>query len=354
MTPANPRRDAEPVDRAAAPARSIAVYGAGGHTARFVIAELRRRGWTPIPSARDVTRLDTRHKAYEGLDIHTATVDDPASLDRVLSGAAAVINCAGPFLDTAAPVIEAALRARIPYLDLAAEQEAVRTTFERYDAPACTAGVAVVPAMAFYGGLADLLATAAMGDWTEADSVEIAVALDSWQPTRGTRLTGARNTFPRVVYADHRLVLAPSPPQVRTWSFPAPFGACEVSSLPLSEIVILSRHLPVATVHSYMNAEPLRDLRDPSTVPPAPADDSGRSAQVFMVDVVVRRGREERRATAHGRDIYAVSAPLVVEAMTRIVGNATPPTGVHAPGTLFDARDFLAALSPQHLEVTIG
>jgi hypothetical protein len=353
MTPADPH-DTALAGRAPASARNIAVYGAGGHTARFVIAELRKRGWTPIPCVRDTTRLDTRHEVYAGLDMRTATVDDPASLDRTLADAAAVINCAGPFLETATPVIEAALRAGIPYLDLAAEQEAVRATFERLDAPARAAGVTVVPAMAFYGGLADLLATAAMGDWAQADSIEIAIALDSWHPTRGTRLTGERNTFRRLVYADHRLAPLPDPPLARMWSFPAPFGTCPVTSVPLSEIITISRHLPVAAIHSYMNAEPLRDLRDAATAPPVPADPSGRSAQVFVADVIVRRGGEQRRATARGRDIYAVTAPLVVEAATRIVTANSPPAGVHAPGELFDAREFLAALSPEHLEVEIG
>ena len=42
-----------------------------------------------------------------------------------------------------------------------------------------------MPAMAFFGGLGDLLATAAMGDWTEADEVHVAYGLSSWHPTRG-------------------------------------------------------------------------------------------------------------------------------------------------------------------------
>ncbi|TXS41975.1 hypothetical protein EAO72_15795 [Streptomyces sp. or43] len=45
-------------------------------------------------------------------------------MDRALAGAAAVINCAGPFALTGAPVVEAALRAGIPYVDVAAEIEA--------------------------------------------------------------------------------------------------------------------------------------------------------------------------------------------------------------------------------------
>lgn len=64
------------------------------------------------------------------------------------------------------------------------------------------AGVPLVPAMAFYGGLGDLLATAAAGDWAAPEEVRLAVALESWHPTRGTRRTGERNTAPRLVWTD--------------------------------------------------------------------------------------------------------------------------------------------------------
>lgn len=57
-----------------------------------------------------------------------------------------------------------------------------------------------------------------------------------------------------------------------------------------------------------------------------------------------RRGEEERRLVARGRDIYAVTASLVVEAMERIVEGRASATGVVAPGEAFDAPDFLRAL----------
>src|SRR5260370_2149405 len=101
--------------------------------------------------------------AHAGSELRVAMVDDPVSLDRALSGAVAVVNCAGPFIDTAVPVIDAALRASIHYLDVAAEQAAVLAVFERFASAARGAGVVVAPAMAFYGGLGDLLDTAAMG-----------------------------------------------------------------------------------------------------------------------------------------------------------------------------------------------
>lgn len=208
--------------------RAITVFGAYGHTGRFVVSELRRRGLVPVLAGRDAAKLSAASETQPGVETRVALIDDPVTLDRALSGAAAVINCAGPFIDTAAPLVEAALRAGIPYLDVAAEQSSVLALFDRYAGAARDAGVAVIPAMAFYGGLGDLLATAAMGDWTSADEISVAVALDSWKPTRGTRLTGERNHGPRFIFSNHRLKKEihlrrafgafPSPSGRRRWS----------------------------------------------------------------------------------------------------------------------------------------
>lgn len=329
--------------------RTVVVYGAYGHTGRFVVAELRRRGWSPVLSGRDADRLAVFGNAYPALEQRPASIDDPAALDRAFAGAVGVINCAGPFLDTAVPVIEAALRARIHYLDVSAEQQAVRNVFDRFAGSAKQAQCVVMPAMAFYGGLADLLASAARHDWPDADSIDIAVALDSWQPTVGTRLTGARNHYRRVVVANSRLEFLADPPPTRQWKFAAPFEIQEMVALPLSEIITISRHVRVAEVHSYMNLQPLRDLRDPNTPPPTPSDADGRSAQLFTVEVMVQRNRQVRRASASGRDIYAVTAPLVVEALERICDGRCKTTGALAPGEAFNARDFLEALSALQL-----
>lgn len=331
----------------ARPGRSITVYGATGHTGRFVVAELLARGWTPILSGRDSEGLRRLGMAFPGLDQRVAAIEDAPALDRALDGAAAVINAAGPFMDTAAPLVDAALRAGVHYLDTAAEQAATLATFER-SGEARAAGVVLMPAMAFYGGFADLLATAALGDWPGADRIDVGVALDSWHPTRGTRITGERNTAPRSVVSDGRLVPQPLPPGAREWEFPAPFGAQQMLALPLSEMIVIQRHLPVREIRSWMNSEPLKDLRDPQTPAPIAADERGRSAQRFVLEVVLQRDGRRRRALAEGRDIYAVSAPLIVEAATRLVLQSTSEGGAFAPGQRFDAGDFVRALAPEH------
>lgn len=332
--------------------RTVTVFGAYGHTGRFVVSELRKRGCIPILAGRDAARLRALGDVHRGSELRVAAVDDPASLDHALSGAAAVINCAGPFVDTAGPVIDAALRARIHYLDVAAEQPAVLSAFECFANSARDTAVVVIPAMAFYGGLGDLLATAAMSSWEYADEITIAISLDSWKPTRGTRVTGQRNPGQRFFFTKNKLERAdPLPPRI--WDFPPPFGRQDVEGISLSETITMSRHLRTPEIRVYMNHGAIMDLRNPDTPPPTAADDTGRSSQVFLMDVIVRKADAERRAVARGRDIYAVSAPIVVEAAQRVVNGLAKATGVVAAGQAFDARDFLKSLCPEHLSFEI-
>ncbi|WP_141575499.1 trans-acting enoyl reductase family protein [Actinomadura sp. WMMA1423] len=330
--------------------QAVAVFGAYGHTGRFVVAELRDRGFVPVLSGRDAGKLEALAESFPGLEVRPASAGDPASLDRALACAAAVVNCAGPFAATGAPVIGAALRAGIPYVDVAAEIEANADTFARFAERARKTGTVVVPAMAFFGGLGDLLATAAMGNWDAADEVHVAYGLSGWHPTTGTRASGAvsyerrdgrrvRFTGGKLDYHDDTL------PSVK-WAFPEPMGVRSViGEFSMADVVTIPSHLAVPEVRSYMTVEAVEELSAPGTPAPAAADERGRSGQTFVVDVVVRSGGEERRATASGRDIYAVSAPLAVEAVDRVLTGRTRATGVASAGEVFDSVDFLRALS---------
>jgi short subunit dehydrogenase-like uncharacterized protein len=327
---------------------AIGIFGAAGHTGRFTVDHLRRRGFTPVSIGRDSQKLAAAG-FHQEVALRTASVDDPASLDRALAGIAAVINCAGPFLDTAEVLTAAAVRAGVHYLDVSAEQASAQAVFDK----CADDGVVVIPSMAFYGGFADLLATAAMGNWKAADEIRVGIALDSWHPTQGTRNTGKRNTAPRLVIENGKAVPLAPPSEQAFWDFPPPFGRQDVSAVPLSEIPLISRHIPVTSLHSYLNNAPLQDLHDASTPPPVATDAQGRSAQTFLVDVIVRNGDQTRRAIARGQDIYAFTAPLLVEAVNRILNGRVRKTGALAPGEAFDAEDFLRALTPEYLQLTL-
>jgi hypothetical protein len=345
--------------------RPIAVYGASGHTGRFVLQELQRRGLPAVAIARRPLDVAPTHAA-----VRLATLDDAAALDRALAGCAVVINCAGPFIDTARPLVEAALRAGGHYIDVTAEQPSAQSVLDEFDAPARAAGIVVTPAAGFYGGLADLLASALLADdphpepaaASRADAsrperrhqavqdadLRIGVALSHWWPTTGTRVTGTRNQAPRVIIENGHRAPLPQPPQALTWTFAGPFGAQPMVELPFSEVVTLAHHLPLRSLHSFISERALQAIRDPATPAPTAVDAQGRSAQRFAMEVVAD-GPRPRRAWATGQDIYAVSAPMVVEAAARMRLPAFDRRGALVLGQLFEARAFLDALAPEHL-----
>lgn len=330
---------------------AVVVYGATGHTGRFIVAELRRRGLSIVVSGRNAAQLEALAGEWPGVVVRPASVDDPAALDRALAGAAAVINCAGPFAVTGGPVVEAALRAGIAYVDVAAEIEANAAMFADHAEEAGKTETVVVPAMAFYGGLGDLLVTAAMGEWTAADEVHVAYGLSSWRPTEGTRTAGRvsheRRAGHRVRFVDGELQYHQDKVVEQDWDFPEPLGRrTVVAEFTMADVVTVPSHLDVPAVTTYMAVEAARDLAGAETPAPEAVDELGRSDQTFVVDVVVSAGGVERRATARGQDIYAVTAPLAVEAVERILTGRTRTAGVASAGAMFDAADFLRALSP--------
>jgi short subunit dehydrogenase-like uncharacterized protein len=330
----------------------VAVIGANGHTGRFVVAELIRRGLRPVAIGRSAGRLADAGFPERGVECREAAVEDDAALDRALAGVAAVINCAGPFMDTADAVVRAALRAGIHYLDVTAEQPSVQAILERHERAARDAGVVVIPAMGFYGGLADLLVATVMGEWDHADAIEIHVALDSWLPTKGTRVTGEKNTARRLAISGGQLTPMQQPPAEKVSVLPAPFGRQTFVELPFSEVPLIAKHVRTKELHAFLSTTALRDVRDPSTPAPQAVDETGRSAQRFAVEVIVTLGGMRRRIIAQGQDIYAVTAPIICEAVQRILSGDIRDTGAKPPAAIFNAASFLRALD-QHLSVEI-
>ena len=332
--------------------RRVILYGATGHTGRFIAAEMVRRGWSPVLAGRNIdttAALATEH----GAEAAVAQVDDSRALDNLLAGADAVINAAGPFGDTSPHLIEAAIRAGIPYFDVTAEPFVAKEMFETYAERARDAGIVVAPAFGFFGALGDLLVTAAKADWKSADRIDLAFALDRWRPTKGTRAAGARRAGRRLVLSNGRLdVRDPAQAVPRgTWHFAEPFGdQPTVGEFSTVDVVTIGRHIPVDSIHTWINEAPLADLASADGSGPEATDDSGRSAQQFLVEAVVHKGSEVRRASVSGQDIYAITAPLVCEGVDWVLSGRARATGMVSAGELFDAPAFLGSLS-RHLAV---
>src|SRR5258706_7953695 len=82
--------------------RIVTVFGAYGHTGRFVVRELLKRGFTPILSGRDASKLKEAGNRHPGAGVRGGLVGGRAALVRRLFWGGGGIDWVGSFGGTAA------------------------------------------------------------------------------------------------------------------------------------------------------------------------------------------------------------------------------------------------------------
>lgn len=152
---------------------SLLIYGAYGYTGQLVSREAVARGGTPVLAGRNgqrlgrvASRLDCPHRSFA---LETAT------LAAELDGIDTVLNCAGPFAETATPLVEACLESGTNYLDITGEL-AVFERLRQADRRAREADVSLVPGVGFEVVPSDCLAGLLAESLPTADELAVGIA----------------------------------------------------------------------------------------------------------------------------------------------------------------------------------
>lgn len=118
----------------------LLIYGAGGFVAGLVARRLAGFGIHPILAAKDDAAIASLHGEKRIFGVRDAR--------KGIEGCFAVLNCAGPFKDTARPLAEACIAAGVHYMDLSGEYPE-HDSLVRLDAQARQAGVMLLPGVGF-------------------------------------------------------------------------------------------------------------------------------------------------------------------------------------------------------------
>lgn len=324
--------------------RTVALLGATGFTGRLVAAELTRRGVAHRLGGRSEERLAAVPSQAER---QVVDIGEPASLDAFLDGADVLITCVGPFTLHGMPVVEAAVRTGTAYVDSTGEFGFMAQVYERYR----DAGSAVVPACGFDyvpGDLAAAVAAESLG--VAAEEIDVVYRLRDIKPTRGTALSAAAAVSSAAVVPRRMVVGGPD----------EPLSAVEV---PWGEGVTVPLHQPAATVRTGLVMRDVVTRMAAASVPLAPVlgaltrragplmgrlaerlpegpSDVARSASRALVVAEARAAGRTARVCVDCRDIYGLTARLLVEAALQVTG-----TGAMAPAEALPARAFLDAVS---------
>jgi Saccharopine dehydrogenase NADP binding domain len=318
----------------------IALLGATGYTGRLVADELARRGRPYRLGARSQDRLSRVPRAEHGQAV-VVDVHDPSRLDAFLRGATALINTVGPFASLGLPVVEAAVRNGVAYVDSTGEPGFMAEVYRRY----AEAPVPVVPACGFDYIPGDLAAAVAARDLGGAvTEIGVHYEVNSMLPSRGTARSALGVIAQGPVAATKR----------RTVAFVD--GPREAIEWPGGERVTVPRHVPAASVAVSMIvpafagpglevgaaamawlAPFLRPLVE--LMPEGPPPGLRALARYRILAEAIGGGRRAA-VLCEGSDPYGMTALFLVEAADRLRGK-----GAMAPAQALDAPSFLDTVS---------
>ena len=350
--------------------QTIAVVGATGFTGKLVVAALRSHGASVRAIGRNRQKLEALAAGHQGVEARASEWTGDA-LAEALRGCAAVVSCAGPFQQAGQPVVEAAIRARVPYCDSTGEQPFVRWVFEQMDAPARAAGVPVVTAAGYDYVPGDLGAAVVAEGMGPLDRMDVVYAPASAGTSVGTRVSSIQiMASPCVVLRDGRLQPARIGSMRR--SVDAGFRRVTAGLIPTGEPLQVPRHVEVRNVFGYLSI-------------PGPMNPGNRGAGAMValmrlpgvmqgLESLARRGPEgpnehqrDKVATCHvqarardgsrravlleGSDVYGFTADALAK-LSLAMARGVDAVGACAPAQVVEPRAFLASTGWRVREVT--
>ncbi|MBF6467959.1 saccharopine dehydrogenase NADP-binding domain-containing protein [Nocardia beijingensis] len=332
--------------------RTIAVYGATGHTGGYLLTELRRRGLTPIVVGRDADRIRAAADAADLPDaaVRVAELSDYAALVTAFTGADVVISSLPAYVEHGAAVLAAAIDAGAHYTDMSGEQLFLKRVFDEFGSRATAAGVTLVSGVTDSNLPGDLLAHLA----TRRVTGPAEVVLSHLSKSGGNGSKGSAKTVFASLdwfrgggwhYADGELRTGAGARHDKV-TFPGDTEPTTVAKFPQPPVLTIPRHSNVSYVEGVLATSILDTLSGFTaelidTLPDAP---SANLRYDLVVDALGADGRHARGVLS-GVDSYRDSALMAVETAVRLAGNAAAP-GALAPAEAFDPADFLDALAP--------
>ena len=225
------------------------IYGATGDTGRLIVQEAVQRGHKPILAGRSTEKLRALAEPL-GLEWIAFSLDDRQALHQAARNAGLILNAAGPFSATSAPIVQACLEAGASYLDIANEIDVFEAVFAQ-DEAARRRGVVLIPGAGFGVTTSDCLARYVADQLPGAQELEIVVSRYTTHESASATLTtlqvmanGGR------VRRDGQLKNTSLGAGGRRMTFPD--GDHTILPVPLGDVVSAYRSTGIPNITAYM------------------------------------------------------------------------------------------------------
>ena len=224
------------------------IYGANGYTGELIAREAVRRGLKPILAGRSAEKIDLLAREL-GLKAGAFPLTTPK-----LDGVDAVLHCAGPFVHTSAPMVQACLDAGVHYLDITGEISVFESIMAMNDA-ALQRGVTLIPGVGFDVVPTDCLAAMLAAKLPGATELELAFFSPKAELSRGTLKTMIESIGEGgAIRRDGKIVRVP--PAYDAREIPFSCGPRMAMTIPWGDVSTAFHSTGIPNIRVYTGASP--------------------------------------------------------------------------------------------------
>jgi short subunit dehydrogenase-like uncharacterized protein len=310
----------------------LMIYGAAGYTGRMAATNAKNAGVDIVIAGRPEDEAKFAALVAElGVEYRLFTVDDAPAAKAALADIGALLNCAGPFMRTAGPLMKACIAAGVHYLDIAAELDSYQLA-EKLDQDAKGANVMLLPgsggSVAMLGSLAAHAAKRVMNPRSISIALHVAGGF-----SRGSAVSASENISTEVLRRVDGKLVSRSADELRDFDF----GNGPATSFPITlpDLITIWRATDIPNIETFVHitegalpAGNLADMPDGPTLDQRDASRYHAAVEVTGEDGTVVRSILD---TVNG---YTFTGLAAAEAGRRVISGEARP-GFQTPGGLF-------------------
>jgi len=311
---------------------NLMIYGAAGYTGGMATEHAASAGLDLVLAGREQSRPSLEALADRlGAGVRTFSLDNPDAVPNGLEGISVLLNAAGPFANTAEPLMSAAIRAGIHYLDFSAELDTYREALA-LDGQARAAGVMLLPGSGGSVAMLGSLAGHAVARVRSPRKISIALHV-AGAMSRGSATSASQTIVTETLHLLDGELVTRSPDELRDFDF----GSGPQSSFPvtLPDLVTIHQATGVSDIETFVHitagAFPTGEVKD---LPAGPSFEEREASRYHAAVEVTEADGTVVRSVLDTVNGYTFTAMAAAVAARRVLTGEVQP-GFQTPAGLF-------------------
>ncbi|KAI1303831.1 hypothetical protein F5Y03DRAFT_385005 [Xylaria venustula] len=320
----------------------LMIYGATGYTGRIACQHANSLGLQFILGGRSSDKLSAL-AAQLAAPYLALNINDSWAIASALDGVKVLLNCAGPFGETAGPLMEACIAQGVHYLDVSAELSTYQLA-EQLSEKAERSGVMLLPGCGGSVAMLGCLVHHVLQDLEQQiDSIDVALRI-SGPMSRGSAITARDKLSPECLQRRGNAMMQLDNNSTQQFDFDDGNGSVSCAPVTLPDLITIWRSTGISNIRTFVFvSEASTPTTDLDALPDGPTVEQREANPYHAAVIATTRDGNTNRAVLHTVNGYTFTGVASVEAAKRVL-TGEGMRGFQTPAMVF-GEDFVRCVA---------